>query len=177
MWCSSTKEVDPSKADETKLAIRESVKRIDALAASTIPFVAMTREFITEIVYCLSAVAGCFWLFENDGFRPAYFFNKEVGEKGPPGFEGFRKSALGRSRVECVTLLFPPVNERDHYIYPLNTSRYLMLYSPVPWRSQAHPFSVVEVIQRPSQSAAARSGYKRFLEEMVAKIGFSYDVN
>lgn len=177
VWCTSFKELDPAIANETKKAIREAIKRIDELSASTVPFVTMATKFITEVVNCLAAYAGAFWFVENDSFRPAVLINREMLDDGPPGFDSFRRSALERTRRECLTLQFPPVSERRHYIEPLNPSRYLMLYSPIPWRSQAHPFSIIEVIQRPTQSLGARAGYKCFLNEMVAKIGFSYNVN
>jgi hypothetical protein len=175
VWSHSLRENDPSKIKEARRAIQEGVRRIEELAASTAPFLTVAAKFTAEIVYCLAADAGGFWFVEDNCFRPAVLINEEVAANCAPGFENFRRSAMERTRAENLTLLFPPVSERDHFIQPLNPSRYILLYSRVPWRCHENPVSIIEVmIRRPSPSPRVRSGYKAFLNEMVAKIGSGY---
>jgi hypothetical protein len=136
----------------------------------------MARELTTEIVYCLAANAGAFWSLKDNQFWPACLINKQVIANGPPGFDRFRRSALDRAHAERRTVAFPPISQRDHYSDPLNPSHHLMIYAPVPWLGSKNPFSILEIVQRPTSRQAVCNGYNRFISQMVAKIGSSYNV-
>jgi len=157
---------DANLVEETKRQIRSIVREIAQLCQRDISEAEFFDGFLTRVVSALAAEGGAIWTLSESGEPElAYQINLAAAGLTDTGETAARHARLlKRAAAEGEPLLAPPKSGGDSADEAGNPSDKLLLLALL--RSDAGPYAVVEIFQRPGGGPTSQRGYIRFLSQM-----------